>query len=61
MAAKLSDVREYPYSTFISSRVYAKLRADAKKVNGKDIWEKRSFTFAGEAEVVYRSSWMKKP
>lgn len=61
LAAKLSDVREFPYCTFISSRIHARLKASAKTPDGKIIWEGRSIGYAGKQESIYRSSWMKKP
>lgn len=61
LAAKLSDCRESPYHTFITKRVYDQLSTDAKVSQGKDMWESRSFTFAGAAEPVYRSSWTRRP
>lgn len=61
MAAKLSDCREYPYTTFISSRTYAKLRDSSKLSQGKNMWESGTFTFGGVKETVYRSSWWRRP
>jgi class 3 adenylate cyclase len=60
-AAKLSDIRTYPYSVYLSARSYGKLAADAKAHDGKDLWEKRSFEFNGETEDVYRTKWLKTP
>lgn len=61
LAAKLSDIREYPYNVYITKAVYNKIAQDAKIVNGNNIWESRSFTFAGKAEEVYRTEYMKTP
>lgn len=56
LAAKLSDVREYPYEVYISKAVYEKIggstQLDEKKVS---IWEQRNFTFVGNVEKVYRT------
>jgi class 3 adenylate cyclase len=60
LAAKLSDCREYPYCTFITSRVYNAM-ADTKVVNGEPIWERRTYQFGTTSETVYRSSWWKTP
>lgn len=60
-AAKLSDLREYPYCTFISSDVYTRMSAECKTYEGKNMWETRSVMFAGEAETVYRSSYWWRP
>lgn len=56
-AAKLSDNREHPYSTFISKAVYCRLSEETKKSQGVDMWEERYFTFAGSQETIYRSSY----
>lgn len=61
MSAKLSDLREYPYCSFISQAVYSRLSDTAKNPEGKVIWEKDTFTFAGKTETIYRSNWMKRP
>ncbi len=60
-AAKLSDIRSSPREVFISSRVYGKLRADAKIPNGENIWQTREFNFAGTTETVYSTTVMKCP
>lgn len=60
-SAKLSDVREIGYHTFISERVFKKLSSDAKKEGDTDLWTKDSFNFAGKQEVVYKSNHWKKP
>lgn len=56
-AAKLSDLREYPYCTYISAGVYNRIADEAKLSKGVDMWEKRSTKFAGTSEVCYRSSY----
>ena len=61
LSAKLSDCREYPHCTLISKPVYDKLRDSSKFHNGENMWESRSYKFAGSSEPVYRSSWWKKP
>ncbi|TRW94302.1 adenylate/guanylate cyclase domain-containing protein [Paracoccus sp. M683] len=60
-AAKLSDLREYPYCTYISAGVYNRIADEAKLSKGVDMWEKRSTNFAGASEVCYRSSYWWKP
>lgn len=60
-AAKLSDIRTYPYAVYLSARSYKKLSMAAKAGGGEDIWEKRSFKFNGESEDVYRTLKMRKP
>lgn len=61
-AAKLSDIREYPYSVYISKECYNKLAVSAKKDGTVDnIWENRSYTLSGETYSVYRTKYMLKP
>ena len=61
-SAKLSNIRVVGYNTYISSRVYNKLRDDAKfDDNGKNMWESTIFSFANERETVYKSNQWKKP
>ncbi|RCW24681.1 class 3 adenylate cyclase [Ciceribacter lividus] len=61
-SAKLSDVRDGAYCTYISSRTYNKLSKEAKfGAEGKNMWEARSFDFADETETVYRSNNWKMP
>jgi class 3 adenylate cyclase len=60
-AAKLSDIREYPFEVYISSRVHNRLTDSARKPSGSSIWESRTFTFAGSTETVYRTKTTKTP
>ncbi|MGO6822236.1 adenylate/guanylate cyclase domain-containing protein [Rhizobium ruizarguesonis] len=61
-SAKLSDVRETGFCTYISSRTYNKLSKEAKfNDEGKNMWEARPFDFSDETETVYRSAHWKKP
>ncbi|HEV2596717.1 adenylate/guanylate cyclase domain-containing protein [Sphingopyxis sp.] len=60
-AAKLSDIREYPYCTFISGDVYDRLNDETKFSNGTNMWENRSTKFAGIDEMCYRSSYWWEP
>ncbi|WP_319526658.1 adenylate/guanylate cyclase domain-containing protein [uncultured Desulfosarcina sp.] len=59
LAAKLSDLRESPYHTFITATVYNMLNDSSKYSNGdnRNMWEGRSWTFLGEKITVYRSNW----
>ncbi|VWX51775.1 adenylate/guanylate cyclase domain-containing protein [Novosphingobium sp. 9U] len=61
LAAKLSDVRNYPSCVYISSECYSRLADDGKVSGTIDIWTKRSFEFAGEARTVYSTHYTKKP
>ena len=56
-AAKLSDLREFPYCTFISAATYKSLSDETKLSHGTNMWEERSVTFAGEKEQIYRSNY----
>jgi class 3 adenylate cyclase len=61
LAAKLSDIREYPYSVHITDDVYKKMADSVKLSDGKNVWEERSLTFAGQKKVVYRTNWTHTP
>ena len=59
LAAKLSDIREPNYQSFITAIVYNHL-SDESKYGGKDkknMWERRRWNFLRESIIVYRSSW----
>ncbi|POO57212.1 adenylate/guanylate cyclase domain-containing protein [Agrobacterium rosae] len=61
-SAKLSDVRDGGYCTYISRRTYNKLNDEAKyDSDGKNMWDAKTFAFADESETVYRSNEWKKP
>lgn len=63
LAAKLSDLRESPYHTFITASVYNSL-LDWAKYGGKDnenMWQQRSWAFLSDNITVYCSAWTWKP
>lgn len=63
LAAKLSDLREGAYNTFITASVYNKLN-DESKLGGnpkRDMWERRTWKFVDKNITVYRSSFWWKP
>jgi adenylate cyclase len=61
LAAKLSDVREYPNCVYISDACFKRL-PHADKTNGdKDLWESRSMPFGGNKLTVHRTRFMRKP
>lgn len=60
-AAKLSDIREYPYSVYISKDCHDKLADSAKKDGLDNIWENRSYSLSEETYTVYRTKHMLKP
>lgn len=56
VAARLSDLREAPYRTFITKAVYDRLSKESKIAkDGRNMWEARSLTIKGQATSVYRS------
>ena len=61
LAAKLSDLRESPYQTIITKRVYDWLNDDSKCVGDKNMWKSTTWEFLGETITVYRSSYIWKP
>lgn len=53
-AAKLSDISEWPYATYITHDVYAGMNNEAKFApNGSTMWEPRTW----KGQTIYRSSW----
>lgn len=60
-AAKLSDIRNYPYSVYISKASFDKISSTAKKSGNDNIWEERTITFAGETETIYRTKYTLEP
>jgi len=63
LAAKLSDLRENPYSTFITAAVFNRINDEAKYSGTEKLlmWERKTWGFLGESLVVYRSSWQWRP
>ena len=61
LAAKLSDLREGVYKTFITKRVYDRLNEKSKLVDSTDMWERRTWSFLDEDITVYRSKYSWKP
>lgn len=61
LAAKLSDVRNYPYTIYITKACFNKLGDKSKKSGDDDIWVAQSFTFAGESRDVYCTRYPLKP
>lgn len=58
IAAKLSDIREPNYRSFITSSVYGRLNDSAKfSSNGTNMWEAKSMTIKGKTVSFYRSAW----
>lgn len=63
LAARLSELREQDYHTFITASVYNMLHNSSKfsNPNKNNMWESRSLTFLSESIGVYRSNWWWKP
>lgn len=61
MAAKLSDIRDYPFCVHIHKNVYEALPDADKVVNGENIWEARTYTLSGVAHTVYRTNYTRTP
>jgi len=63
LAAKMSDLREHPYSSFITASVFNMLNEEAKYGGSekKLMWERRTWNFLGDNLHVYCSSWHWKP
>lgn len=63
LAAKLSELRESKYKTFITASVYNKLM-DKSKFGGlenKNMWTACTWKFLGDTLNLYKSSWTWKP
>lgn len=58
VAAKLSNIRQRPYNTFITEEVYKKLpdylRSSEK---GEKMWQRKPWTEVRDVETIYRSKW----
>lgn len=61
IAAKLSDIRDYPYSIYITKKVFNRLMDNAKFVDDKLIWEEITDKIANQEEVLYRTNYLKSP
>jgi adenylate cyclase len=62
LAAKFSDIREYPYAVYISSTSYSRLNDSAKKLaDGNKVWEEVNTSYAGNTIKVYRTKYILEP
>jgi class 3 adenylate cyclase len=53
-AAKLADISEWPYATYITKTVYDQMNDDARTAaNGSAMWEARTWN----NQTIYRSNW----
>jgi len=60
-AAKLSDIRNYPYTVYITKASYDKLHDSAKMNGAENIWQQSSMEFAGENKTIYGTKYMLTP
>lgn len=63
LAAKLSDLREPPYYTYITAAGFNQMK-DLARFGGsprKEMWETRTWKFLGDTLRIHRSSWQWKP
>jgi class 3 adenylate cyclase len=63
IAAKLSEIRDGSYNSYIDWKVYKFLNEDSKfgGENRENMWKATSRTIAGEEWDLYKSSWWWKP
>ena len=61
VAAKLSDIADSNYPTYIHNDVYVDLSTQAKLSQGKNMWHQASTTVGGTSIVVYKSSYLWTP
>lgn len=59
LSARLSEIREGTYHSFVTEDVFSMLLDSAKYggANHELMWERRSLQYIGEPITVYRSSW----
>lgn len=58
-AAKLSDIRDSSYTSYISSDVYSRLNEESKLGGDpkREMWSSCTWEWQGERISIYRSSW----
>jgi uridylate cyclase len=62
LAAKLSEIRNSPYHSYITHSVFENLNHHAKTSSqGKQMWEKARITLGDETWACFRSSWSRCP
>lgn len=58
VAAKLSNIRQGPYNTFITPEVYRDLPPDLRSgEKGERMWQQKKWTEVVGLETIYRSKW----
>ena len=61
IAAKLSEIRNSPWHTYITHQVYGKLSDGSKYTDGKDMWTAVKCTLGSDKWDCYTSNWTWKP
>jgi len=63
LAAKLSNIREPRYNSYITENIFNVLNEEAKKggQQNKDMWERRNYKWLDKSWIIYRSSWLWEP
>lgn len=61
LAAKMSDIRDYPFCVYLSKNSYDVLEDSAKTPGGINIWEKAYFAFSGTTVEVYKTKYVLTP
>jgi len=63
LAAKLSDIRSSPYSTFVTREVLERCTNNARLVGDPPVpmWSEFSFDWLGETVPIYASAWWLRP
>lgn len=61
LAAKLSDIRDFPYCVYISDACLKRLPESEKQYGDINIWEARSLAFGGTNVSVHRTKYMRRP
>ena len=58
LAAKLSDIREGNYKSFIAASVYNSMHKSSKySSKNENMWQSLTFQYLGESISIYRSNW----
>lgn len=62
LAAKLSEIRNSPWSIYITPHVYNRLNKKAKLASdGQNMWTTTKRKIGGEEQSLYKSKWRRKP
>lgn len=61
IAAKLSEIRNSQYHSYVTWNVYNKLRDEVKFTDGKNMWQSVKVKIGGAEWDCYRSGWIWKP